>query len=182
MWSHGNLHQVRKEDERVPHLQAVRGSGRARLQVLKLFCVCARVRVAPSGVHRKHRALNSSLRMNCHAWRLAGPNAAAGTSNFSVSETRLLPLAYHDLFPVPSFTNSCSSPTSPSWWTIISCTGTALSLFGLLNTQQKPLPSLSLPILCLDFTHGRVEDVGSIDTWSGSGCSGRWRDKDWRKI
>ncbi len=32
--SHGHLHQVRQEDERVPHLQAVRGAGGARLQVL----------------------------------------------------------------------------------------------------------------------------------------------------
>lgn len=36
MWSHGNLHQMRKEDERVPHLQAVCCAGRACLQVLKL--------------------------------------------------------------------------------------------------------------------------------------------------
>lgn len=35
MWSHGNLHQMWQEDERVPHLQAVRSAGRARLQVLK---------------------------------------------------------------------------------------------------------------------------------------------------
>lgn len=32
--SHGHLHQVRQEDERVPDLQAVRREGRARLQVL----------------------------------------------------------------------------------------------------------------------------------------------------
>ncbi len=32
--SHGHLHQVRQEDERMPHLQAVRGAGGARLQVL----------------------------------------------------------------------------------------------------------------------------------------------------
>lgn len=38
MWPHGDLHQMRKEDERVPHLQAVRGAGRACLQVLKLKC------------------------------------------------------------------------------------------------------------------------------------------------
>lgn len=34
VWSHGHLHQVRQEDERVPHLQAVCGAGGARLQVL----------------------------------------------------------------------------------------------------------------------------------------------------
>lgn len=31
---HGHLHQVRQEDERVPHLPAVRRAGRARLQIL----------------------------------------------------------------------------------------------------------------------------------------------------
>lgn len=34
VWSHGHVHQVRQEDERVSHLQAVCGEGRARLQVL----------------------------------------------------------------------------------------------------------------------------------------------------
>lgn len=38
VWSHGHLHQMREEDERVPHLQAVRSSGRARLQVLSPPC------------------------------------------------------------------------------------------------------------------------------------------------
>lgn len=34
MRSHGHLHQVWQEDERVPHLQAVRGAGGTRLQVI----------------------------------------------------------------------------------------------------------------------------------------------------
>lgn len=38
VWPHGHLHQMREEDERVPHLQAVRGPGRARLQVLNRLC------------------------------------------------------------------------------------------------------------------------------------------------
>lgn len=38
VWSHGHLHQVREEDERVPHLQAVCSTGRARLQVLSWLC------------------------------------------------------------------------------------------------------------------------------------------------
>lgn len=33
---HGHLHQMWQEDERVPHLQAVRGAGCARLQVLNV--------------------------------------------------------------------------------------------------------------------------------------------------
>lgn len=35
---HGHLHQVRQEDERVPHLPAVRRAGRARLQILTQPC------------------------------------------------------------------------------------------------------------------------------------------------
>lgn len=38
VWSHGDLYQMWEEDERVPHLQAVCSTGRARLQVLNWLC------------------------------------------------------------------------------------------------------------------------------------------------
>lgn len=102
-----------------------------------------------------------------------------GASNLPVFGTRLLPLAYHGLSPLPSsFTNSCSGPTPPPWQTVISCTGTlTLSLSGLLNTQQKPLPSLSTLCSLFRFYSQERRGVCPADTWSGAGLlwSGRMK-------
>lgn len=55
MWPHGHLHQMWQEDERVPHLQAVRCAGCACLQVLKktklYMCMCQCVCVSVSHMH-----------------------------------------------------------------------------------------------------------------------------------
>ena len=138
MWSHGNLHQMWQEDERVPHLQAVRSAGRACLQVLRNSerwsgpRACTRPPPPPEPwvCRRGWTAVHDVSQ---------GLMLQRGASNLPVFGTRLLPLAYHGLSPLPSsFTNSCSGPTPPPWRTVISCTGTlTLSLSGLLNTQQK---------------------------------------------
>lgn len=79
MRPHGDLHQMRKEDERVPHLQAVRGAGRACLQVLKLNLFSFRCVGA-------HVALDLARRRNLMLQQL--------WKNFFFSRLRLLPLAY----------------------------------------------------------------------------------------
>lgn len=81
--SHGNLHQMREEDERVPHLPAVCSASRARLQVLT-------VRVQNSwlwGRPTEHGASSSLVLQQAGA-------------TFTVCKASLLPRA-HGLFPFP---------------------------------------------------------------------------------
>lgn len=77
VWSHGHLYQMREEDERVPHLQAVCGPGRARLQVLNRLCRIPWLR----GRTTEHGASSSFV-----------PQQAG--SRFTVREARLLPRAH----------------------------------------------------------------------------------------
>lgn len=74
------------------------------------------------------------------AWYGQMLQQARATSRSLKPDCCLLPTTVCPNLPPPSsFKNSCSSPTSPPWWTVLSCTGTL--------TQQKPLPSLLLSIL-----------------------------------
>lgn len=129
--SHGNLHQMWKEDERVPHLQAVRSAGSARLQVLKLWPEPWIYHWGWTAVHDVSQGL-----MLQQAW---------ATSRSLKPDCCLL--AYHGLSP-PSLTNSCSSPSFPGGPSS-AAPGHSLVLSLVCYTHSRtPCHHFLLSILC----------------------------------